>query len=82
METPGSSSPPVSSSREQILNAPRTPIPKTGTAKDRIARKLRGKEGRRHLRQSDGNDGAGVRQLHILQDKHVLLRGLEQDKHE
>jgi hypothetical protein len=62
---------------EAVPAAPRGPIPKNYTAKQRMARKLRTKPGRTAYARRKAIVEPVFGQISTLQGKHVLLRGLD-----
>lgn len=67
---------------ERVPDAPRGRIPKDATTRERMARKLRTKRGRKVYARRKTIVEPVFGQIHTRQGKHLLLRGLEQAKHE
>ncbi len=67
---------------ERIPDVPRGPIPQNATARERMGRKLRTKNGRAVYARRKAIVEPVFGQIHTRQGKRVLLRGLEQARHE
>lgn len=67
---------------EQMPDAPRGPIPKTATVKQRMARTLKMKKGRAAYARRNTIVEPVFGQIDNRQGKHLLLRGLEHIQHE
>jgi transposase len=67
---------------EKAPETPRGRIPANATPKERMARKLKTKKGRAVYARRKAIIEPVFGQIHTRQGKHVLLRGLEQAKHE
>ncbi|WP_427175116.1 IS1182 family transposase [Arthrobacter sp. 92] len=67
---------------EQVPDAPRGRIPANATDRERMGRKLKTKKGRAVYARRKAIIEPVFGQIHTRQGKHVLLRGLDQAKHE
>ena len=67
---------------ERVPDAPSGPIPNDATLRERMAWRLRTEHGRNAYAKRKTIVEPVFGQIHTRQGKHVLLRGLEQAKHE